>query len=109
MLTVHGIGVVAKTPNELKEDDFGTLTRWLWVKFQMPSGNGVLYLNVVTTGDTAIAAGELAKGARVRIRGALASRRFKGEDEPPTTVVEADEVTPEPAAEKAQAGRRTRS
>jgi hypothetical protein len=104
MLTVATIGVIAKEPKELKEDAFGTPTRWLWVRFRSPSGSGALYLNVVTTGDTAVAAGALAKGARVRVRGALGSRRFgRGEDARFVIVVEADEVVAEPAAERAQA------
>jgi hypothetical protein len=105
MITVDTIGVIAKQPKAPKEDAFGTPTRWLWVRFRSPTGSsGILYLNVVTTGDTAVAAGELAKGTRVRVRGALASRRFgNGEDTQFVIVVEADEVTAEPAAEKAPA------
>jgi hypothetical protein len=110
MITVDDIGIIAKEPKALKEDAFGTPTRWLWVRFRSPTGSGVLYLNVVTTGDTAVAAGKLAKGTRVCVRGALASRRFgNGDDTQFVIVVEADAVTAEPAAEKAQAGRGTRS
>ena len=112
MITVNDIGVIAKEPKALKEDAFGTPARWLWVRFRSPTGSGILYLNVVTTGDTAVAAGELAKGARVRVRGALASRRFgNGEDTQFVIVVEADEVTAAPAAGKtpAAADRKTKS
>jgi hypothetical protein len=102
MITVDTIGIIAKAPNALKADLFGTETRWLWVRFQSGTGSGPLYLNVVTTGETAVAAGELAKDARVRVRGALGSRRFgRGEDARFVTVVDADEVTVEPAAEEA--------
>lgn len=111
-ITVDTMGVVAKEPNELKEDAFGTPTRWLWVKFRSPTGSGILYLNVVTTGDTAVAAGKLAKGARVHVRGALGSRRFRqGETTQFKIVVEADEVTGEPATKEAPAtaGRKPKS
>jgi len=112
MITVNDIGIVAKEPKALKEDAYGTPTRWLRVRFRGPNGSGVLYLNVVTTGDTAVAAGELAKGARVRVRGELGSRRFgNGDNVEYVIVVEATAITAEPAAEQApaKADRRTRS
>jgi hypothetical protein len=109
MITVDDTGFLAKTPKELRIDRFGRKSRWLWVEFE-GRGDKSLYLNVVTTGATAVAAGELAVGARVRVRGVLDSRRFgNGEDKRFVTVVDADEVTPEPAAEKAKAGRQARS
>jgi hypothetical protein len=112
MITVDDIGFLAKKPKAPKRDRFGTPTCWLWVGFRTPTGSGILYLNVVTTGDTAVAAAALAEGVRVRVLGALDSRRFGwGDDTQFVIVVQADEVTPESAAEKtpATADRKPRS